>query len=127
MFDFQEKRKLKQFLYSKITLTVLAVVVVLLLNSVWNIYTTERETRLTRNNLEREFLELKEREELLRKEIERLKTTRGVEEEIRSKFEVSKDGESVMVIVDPTKDKKTQIYKRENSFWSKFLNFFIPK
>ena len=113
-------------MYSKITLAVLTVVVVLLLNSVWNIYTKERSTRLTRNNLEREFLALKEREELLRKEIERLKTTRGVEEEIRSKFEVSKDGENVMIIIDPTKDKGTQIYKRENSFWSKFLNFFIP-
>lgn len=127
MFDFQEKRKLKQFLYSKITLVVLVVVVGLLLNSVWNIYTKERETRIVRKNLEREFLELQEREELLREEIERLKTPRGIEEEIRSKFEVSKDGEKVMVIVDPTKDKETQIYKRKNSFWSKFLNFFIPK
>lgn len=124
MFDFQEKRKLKQFLYSKVTLIILAIVVLLLLNSVWNVFLKERETNETRKKLEREFLELKERETLLREEIERLSAPRGVEEEIRSKFEVSKEGEDVMVIIDPRRKDNANTDDSKKGFWSRLLNVF---
>lgn len=124
MFDFHEKRKLKQFLYSKVTLAVLTIVVLLLLNSVWNIFLKERETSVIRKKLEREFLELKEREVLLREEIERLSTPRGIEEEIRSKFEVAKEGEETMVIVDPGREDNADTDDSKKSFWSRLFNIF---
>jgi len=124
VIDFHEKRKLKQFFYSKVTLVVLAIVVLLLLNSVWNIFLKERETNTTRKKLEREFVELQEREVLLREEIERLSTPRGVEEEIRSKFEVAKDGEEIMVIVDPGHKDSTDTDDSRRSFWSRLFNIF---
>jgi len=124
MFDFHEKRKLKQFLYSKVTLVVLAIVVLLLLNSVWNIFLKERVTNTTRKKLEREFVELQEREALLREEIERLSTPRGVEEEIRSKFEVAKEGEEIMVIVDPGREDNTNTDDSKKGFWSRLFNIF---
>ena len=124
MIDFHEKRKLKQFLYSKVTLVVLAIVVLLLLNSVWNIFLKERVTNTTRKKLEREFVELQEREALLREEIERLSTPRGVEEEIRSKFEVAKEGEETMVIIDPGRGDSADTDDSKKSFWSRLFNIF---
>lgn len=124
MFDFYEKRKVKQLMYSKVSLVILAIVVILLLNSVWNIFRKEAETRINRAKLENSLEELKERESVLREEIERLSTERGIEEEVRSKFEVAREDEEVMVIVDPTPEKDADTQKTKESFLTKFFTFF---
>ncbi len=124
MFDFHEKRKLRQLLYSKVTYIILFIIVLLLANSVWNIYFKHRDTRLERKKLEREIATLEVQEAQLRAEIERLSTPQGVEEEIRSKFEVSKDGESVMVIVNPEEDDTDTSSRSKGGFWSNFFGIF---
>ena len=124
MFDFYEKRRLRQILYSKLTYVILVIIVLLLFNSVWNLFFTERDTRLERKKLEKEFAVLEIQEAQLRSEIERLTTPEGVEEEIRSKFEVSKEGENVMVIID-SEEKNTDILLNEKrGFWAGFLSIF---
>jgi len=124
MFDFYEKRKLRQLLYSKVTYVILAIIVLLLLNSVWNLYFTERDTRLQRKKLEKEFAALEKQEILLRAEIERLSTTQGVEEEIRSKFEVSKERENVMVIINPEEKNPDALPEGQKGFWTNIFRIF---
>lgn len=101
MFDFYERRKIKQWLYSWPFLIILIVVSILLSHGVWEVFKQERQTRINKNQRLTHLEELEIRKNALQEEINRLNTERGVEEEIRQKFEVAKEGEEVIVIVDP--------------------------
>ena len=104
MLDFHEKRRFKRLLYSKVTLVILGFIVIWLAFAVWSMYKKERDTRLRRIEQKEVLNELEGREESLREEIERLSTERGIEQEVRSKFEVGKDGEEMIIIVDNPED-----------------------
>ncbi|MEK7589985.1 MAG: septum formation initiator family protein [Patescibacteria group bacterium] len=122
--DFHEKRKFKRLLYSKITLIILGLIVIWLSFVVWSMYEKERDTRLKRIE-QREILnELEGRESSLREEIERLSTERGIEEEVRSKFEVGKDGEEIIIIVDNPEGENAEKKETEKTFWQKMYNWF---
>ena len=123
MLEFQEKRKVKRFMYSRITLVILLVIILLLLKSVWNVY--EKES-LTRDNLDKtasDLQGLKDREQMLSTEIDRLKTTSGTEAEIREKYGLVKPGEEVIVIVDKNSSSTDDISPIEPSFWQKIVNW----
>lgn len=123
MFNFHQKRKIRRFLYSPLTLVPLAIVVFFLWSSVWNVYTKERETRVKREMKTAELHLLKTSTASLEAEIERLSNERGKEEEIRSKFEVARENEHVVVIVDPKSDEDIPELKEKVSLWRKFLDW----
>ena len=100
MLDFYEQRRVKQLLYSKLSLLVLAGVAIFLGFQVFGVWEKERITQERRAESAASLAELTEREEVLTTEIERLSTPRGVEEEIRQKFDVVHEGEEVIVLVD---------------------------
>lgn len=99
MLDFHEKRKLKSWIYSKPTAVLVLIAAVLLSFSVHERYVAERET--ARKSAERieELRQLEERASVLDSEVRRLKSERGIEAEIRDRFEVAKKGEQVVIIV----------------------------
>jgi len=122
--DFHEKRKFKKLLYSRPTLIILGLLVIWLSFNVFSMYKKERDTRLRRIE-QREILdELENREASLREEIERLNTERGIEEEVRSKFEVGREGEEVIIIVDSPDEVDTVKNSKEKSFWQKVFSWF---
>ena len=108
MFDFYEKRKIKQWIYSWPFLVLLVVISVFLAHGVWGVYQQELQTRINKNQRLTHLKELEVRKSALQDEINRLSTERGIEEEIRQKFEVAKEGESVIVIVEPPNDSYTE-------------------
>lgn len=101
MFDFYERRKIKQWLYSWSFFVVLLIASVFLTHGVWGVYQKERQTRINKQQRLAHLDELNTRREALEKEINQLSTERGIDEEIRQKFEVAMEGEEVIVIVDP--------------------------
>jgi cell division protein FtsB len=124
MLEFQEKRKIKNLLYSKVTLTVLIILVVLLLNAVWNVY---KKQDLAKDNLIKTavvFEGLQAREKMLSSEIERLKTKNGVEEEIREKYGLVKPGEEVIVVVDNNDDVNLNHTLPHVNVWRSIINWF---
>ena len=124
IMEFQEKRKVKRILYSKVTLVILAIVIVVLVNSVWGVY---KKRALSKENLEKTQASLEilqAREKLLSAEIERLKSATGVEEEIREKFGLVKPGEEVIIIVDNDSQVSTSTSTRNRSFWQKMIEWF---
>ena len=124
MIGFREKRKLKHLLYSKATLGFILVIVALLIGSVFDVYKKEKNTRITKDRQEHELLELKDREVALKAEIDRLNSAIGIEDEIRGKFNVGREGEGVAVITDAV-DSESGLKKDENrSFWSAVLGIF---
>ena len=100
---FDNKRKIRRFAYSKIVSVGLIVLCVMLVNGLFNVYDKARES-LDRKNFSAQSLQkLNNREEKLRREIERLDSRVGLEDELRDRYSFSKEGEKVIVIIDENK------------------------
>ena len=125
MLDFHEKRKLKNIVYSKPTAAVLFVLAILLSMSVFERYKAERETAAKRAERAAELAELESRAAVLDAHVQRLQSDRGIEEEIRDRFEVARQGEEVVVIVgaaDEPEDTTTPVHTEEvPGFFSRLL------
>ena len=97
---FQQKRKLRRAIYSFPVLALLFVIALFSINGTWQVYNKQiaSTTGLTESQIE--WSRLKQRESELEADIEKLKSQRGFEAEIREKFSVGKEGEKVAVIVN---------------------------
>lgn len=99
MLDFHEKRKLKFLLYSKPAAYLLFAVALLLSWSVYERFDREREMAARRYELEHKLEDLHVQAATLEGEVARLKSDRGIEEELRDRYEIAKEGERVVVVV----------------------------
>lgn len=100
MFDFHEKRKIRRVVYSKPVLFVLVLLTVWIGTSVYERFGMEREMAHKLEARERELEVLKLRAATLESEVGHMQNERGIEEELRSRFDVVKDGEQVVIILD---------------------------
>jgi len=124
MFGFHERRKLKRYFFSYLSLGVLLVLVIMLGWSVWGIAKGERETREKREMLASERDALLVRSEELHGEIQKLKTRGGIEAELRERFEVGAPGEKLVVIVDPELPLGEEVPPRPQGFWGWLKSWF---
>lgn len=100
MFDFHEKRKIRQIVYSKVFIGFLLILSVLIAHSAYERYRVEREMAEKRDQKAEELQKLQERATVLASKISHLENERGIEAELRSRFDVAKEGEQVVVILD---------------------------
>ncbi len=100
MREFQEKHDFKRRLYSKTSLIILLLVLILLGKGVISVYGKEKSSRRELERVQRDQQELQGRYAGLEERNNWLKTDEGIEAEIRSKFDVAKRGEGVIVVVD---------------------------
>ena len=96
----QGKNKQKKRWTNYLILLGLAIILVLVLRATWSLYQKNQSAMSNLRNSTERMAKLAEREAVLRDKIERLKTARGVEEEIRNNFPVVKAGEQVINIVE---------------------------
>ncbi len=123
MLDSQQKRKIRFVAYHKVTLVILFIVVLLFAHSVWNVYQKKRQSEMMKSISLKAAEELRLQDQDLKSKIERLNTTSGVEEEIRSKFNVVKESEKMVVVVE---DQNSSVSTTSSmvGFWQKIWNFF---
>jgi len=121
---FSRARTIKKILYAPITILVLAILLVFLVRGAIGAYKDERASRKELQNSQQSSAELSKRETFLQSEIERLGSDRGLEEELRNKYPVAKEGESVVIIVDAKNGGDNSIPAQSEGFWSKILNIF---
>jgi cell division protein FtsB len=100
MFDFHEKRKIRRVVFSKFFIAFLFIIAIVIGRSVYERYTVAKEMATRLQTRTEELDALKTRALLLESKVEHLKNERGIEEELRSRFDVVKDGEQVVVILD---------------------------
>jgi cell division protein FtsB len=124
MLEFQEKRKLKNLLYSKITLVILLILIAVAVNAVWGIYQKQRMAKANLAQTATTFDGLQAREKMLSSGIEKLKTEAGKEEEIREKYGLVKPGEEVIVVVNDDGDNDSDQDLTQDSYWQKIKNWF---
>lgn len=108
MFDFQQKRKLRTVMTSRVTQGILLFLSCLVLLSVIDRYQIARDMSDRRTAIESEIEALETRKQTLDKEVDYLLSERGAEAEMRRQFDMAREGEQVILIVDDPK-------KSENS------------
>ncbi|MDO8594796.1 MAG: septum formation initiator family protein [bacterium] len=123
MRDFQRKRKIRKTLYSKGTLAVVFLLLVLVGKATLGLYTKERDSREHLDRVEGELSSLTSREQSLKGDIARLETPEGIETEIREQFQVAKPGERMVVLVEPQKTKTAETVPTQ-SLISRFFDIF---
>ncbi len=128
MFDFHEKRKIKSVLYSKPIIFGLFLIAVVMSVTVYDRYVVAKEMEGKLETKRAELELLKQRAEVLDAKVKYLEDERGIEEELRNRFDVARQGEQVVVLIDPkrgdvketstTPDKEETENIEEKSFWS---------
>lgn len=99
MFDFHEKRKIRSWLFSYPVIALILVLSFFLALSVHERYEKERETAAKRAERAAELDALRERTEALETQVAFMQSERGIEEEIRSRYDAVREGERMVVIV----------------------------
>ena len=87
-------------IYSKPVLVILLIILLWVIYGTWGVFQKERESRANLLRVQNQLANLQERSSELSADVARLNTVQGKEEEIRSKYEVAKPGEELLVIVD---------------------------
>ncbi len=90
----------RRILYSWPILIILFIILGFLVRASWRVYGNWSESREMARLALLRYQNDKARLEMLQREVTRLGTKRGVEEELRRKFPVSLPGEEVVIIVD---------------------------
>jgi cell division protein FtsB len=124
MRDFQGRRKWHRILRSDVFSFILLIATILLLKSVWGVYNKDSVARINMQEAEVTLANLQKKKAGLEKEIAKLNTERGVEEELRRRFQVVKPGEQVLMIVDKNENKAPVAMKEVgivSSIWNKLL------
>jgi cell division protein FtsB len=116
MRELEQRQKMRRKLYSLPALAILFIVAVAMVRGAYAMLVKERESAKGAENLAAEVAALSERETLLLRELEKLETPAGIEEEIKSKFNVAKEGELVAVIVDRPEDEATTTPEKKSWF-----------
>jgi cell division protein FtsB len=99
MIHFGQKKSFITLLYSRPMLVVLSIIVLFLSISVHERYTVAREMSQRRISEQKEKDALVERKHMLEEKVEYLTGERGLEEEIRTSFDVAKEGEKVIILM----------------------------
>ncbi len=100
MFDFHEKRKIRSFLYSKWVVLGILLLSAFFANSVYDRYTVASEMKAKLDVKRAELEELNQRAQALDSKVKYLEGERGIEEELRNRFDVIKEGEQVVILLD---------------------------
>jgi cell division protein FtsB len=120
------KPKKKQRVLFSLPFLILAMGLVILVSiSAYKMYQTSRDTQETVERLEEERDEMSIRQEQLLNTAADLSTQRGIEQEIREKFSVVKEGERVIVLVDDP-DRNSTSTAIDQSSWPSLLDSLWP-
>lgn len=124
MQEYKRKRSLKRLFYSPLSVIVLLLIAFFLARGAWSAYYKSSEANASLAQAKKEYADLQSRQDFLAQEIKRLSTSRGQEEELRSRYSVVKDGEERVIIVDDPSTSTIKSSPDGDSVWKKFLNLF---
>jgi len=87
----------------RLLLAGIAILVISAAWGVWNIYRKDRESGRLNAQAQARLADLKQRQVKLQTDYDKLQTERGMEEALRDQYALGKQGESLIVIVEPQK------------------------
>ena len=135
MADYQQRREIREardrlsrLLLSPLAIIVTFAVCLLIARSTWEVYKKERHASDRAADEERSRDELLAQKQRLLSDIARLGSRRGVEEELRTKYDVAKPGERVIIVVENEAVATTTATSTPSfgeRFWSMVRGFFV--
>lgn len=105
MLDFKQRNRMRRAIYAKPTIIAIALLLALVAHGAWGMYQKSKEAVDKTHVATERLKQLEVREKELSGDILNLSTERGIEGEIRDRFMVAKEGESVMIVADPATEK----------------------
>ena len=103
---------------SNIFLIFLGIIILSFSFSMFSFMGKTEETIRNKKIIEDKITELEKSKEKLNSDIVKLKTEEGIEENIRDKFGLAKEGENMILITEDKKQKETQKEPDSGLFWS---------
>jgi cell division protein FtsB len=118
-----KKKTYKKFIYSPLTLLILFLFLLVILRAVWGVYKKQEISAQYLEKEQEQLASIEARHKELAASVDYLKTDKGIEAEIRSKFRVVREGESVAVIIggDATTT-PTTVTSPSKSWFSRLLD-----
>jgi ABC-type sugar transport system permease subunit len=123
MRKFEERRQHRRYLYSIPALILMLVFIFVLGRATWQSFLGANFAKDNAAAVKSEKTELEDRGGALGGDLAKLESERGMEEIIRDKFAVGKEGEEVIILVDNKADSVLSA-ENEESFWQKVLSLF---
>ncbi len=120
MLDNLQKRKIKSVLYNKTTLFCLLLLVLYAIYSTFSVVIKKRESERLLSISEEQLTLLEERKAEIDSKINHLGTAAGLEAEIRSRFNMAKEGENVAIVVS-TSEKKASSTPQKKTMWQRLF------
>lgn len=124
MRSFQKNGRFKHIIQSKTSLIFLGIVIIVFIYSMFGFIGKMEETIKNRKIIEDKIAELEQSKEKFNTDINNLKTDKGVEESIRDKFGLAKEGENLIMITDDKNSPDTQKDTKNSGFFSFITNLF---
>jgi len=128
MIPFQERKKVRKIMYSKVSLLILFVILVIVGKGAWDVYKKAEIARSERNIALRYITQLETRNAEVQASLEHFKNNGGIEEEVRQKYTVARPGEEIVVVVDDDvkKGKNSEVVDKK-SLWQHIVAFFADQ
>ncbi len=120
MFERNEKRKIRKVIYSWPMVVVLFILLGFAMRGTWGVYTKYKESQVNLEIAERQYEATKKRADFLETEAARLSTDRGIEQEIRNRFQVARPGEHLVMIVGEEEKNPTDVVATSTKSWWQF-------
>lgn len=124
MKNFQEKKGLRHLIHSWPVLILLGIALLFFAFAVFRFLVKMQETSKNKKIAEMKVSELQKTKEELSLDIESLKTEQGLEENIREKFGLVKEGEELIIVVDSKENADLNEETQPNWFVSLFNKLF---
>jgi len=124
MRGFQKGGRLKHIMQSKFSLMLLGMIILAFFFSMFGFLGKMEETSKNRKIIEDKIAELEKSKEKLNSDISKLNTEKGIEENIRDKFGLAKEGENMIMVIDDKNSTGTQQQTDSGGFFSFLKNLF---
>jgi hypothetical protein len=123
MREYQQKHMIRTLLYSRVTIVILFILIILLLRSIMELNDKRLEVAKLRNESMAERKILTEKVDASQKKSDEIETPRGFESYVRTTYPVVKEGEGVIVIYDGEKSPVSPV-REDMNVWERLLVFW---
>ena len=120
MKEYQQKHIFRTITYSKTTIVILFVLIILLLRSIVELYAKSEEVAKLQDDSSRERSQIEEKVQKAEVRNADLNTPRGFESYVRTTYPVVKEGEGVIVIYDDTGSPVVPV-REDISLWERTI------
>jgi hypothetical protein len=118
MREYQQKHIIRTLAYSKVTIVILFILIVLLLRSIMELNGKRIDAGKLRDESVVERDKLQQKVDKAQKETDAISTPRGFEAYVRTTYPVVKQGEGVIVVYDDNKNLVSPV-REKMTFWEK--------